>query len=89
MRTLSDITDAARRGEPVTEEELRLAVCAYDVFIAQLELEKDPKQLAKFFVAAESDPREYIGPANDPDNPEAVAWHKAFINTEVKENDID
>lgn len=89
MRTLSDITDAARRGEPVTEEELRLAVCAYDVFIAQLELEKDPKQLAKFFVAAESDPREYIGPANDPDNPEVVAWHKAFINTEVMENDID
>jgi len=86
MRTLSDITDAARRGEPVTEEELRLAVCAYDVFIAQLELEKDPKQLAKFFVAAESGPREYTGPANDP---EVVTWHKAFINTGVLENDID
>lgn len=55
MRTLSDITDAARRGEAVTEEELRLAVCAYDVFIA---------------------------PSNDPDNPEAVAWHKAFINVD-------
>jgi len=79
-RTLQQITDAARRGEPATEEELRLAVCAYDVFIAQLELEKDPKQLQKFFVAAEADPREYIGPANDPDNPDAVDWHNAFIN---------
>lgn len=80
MRTLQQITDAARRGEPATEEELRLAVCAYDVFIAQLELEKDPKQLQKFFVAAEAVPREYIGPANDPDNQDAVDWHKAFIN---------
>lgn len=80
MRTLQQITDAARRNEPVSELELRFAVCAYDVLLAQLELEKDPKQLQKFFVAAEADPRAYIGPANNPLNAEARDWHKAFIN---------
>lgn len=85
MRTLQQITDAARRNEPATDEELRLAVTAYDVLLAQLELDKDPKQLQKFFVAAESDPRAYVGPANDPANAEARDWHKAFIN--VGEND--
>lgn len=80
MRKLQEITDAARRGEPATEDELRYAVCAYDVFVAQLELDKDPKQLQKFFVACESDPREYIGEANDPARKEVREWHRAFIN---------
>lgn len=78
MRELHEITDAARRNEPATEEELRLAVCAYDVLMVQLELDKDPKQLAKFFTAAEASPEDYLGPANDPRNPDVVAWHKAF-----------
>lgn len=36
MRSLEDITDAVRRNEPATEDELRLAICAYDVLLAQL-----------------------------------------------------
>lgn len=80
MRTLQEITDAARRGESATEDELRFAVCAYDVFVAQLELDRDPKQLAKFFIAAESDPREYLGEANAPTRADVQAWHRAFIN---------
>jgi len=80
MRTLQQITDATRRNEEATEEELRFAVCAYDVLLAQLELEQDPKQLQKFFIAAEADPRAYIGPTNNPLNAEARDWHKAFIN---------
>ena len=85
MRTLQEITDACRRCEPVTGEELMYAVCAYDVLLAQLELERDPKQLQKFMVAAEADPRVYIGPANDPLNAEARDWHKAFINVGQEE----
>lgn len=80
MRQLHEITDAVRRNEPVTEEELRLAVCAYDVLMVKLELDQDPKQLAKFFEASELAPDAYIGPANDPRDPGVVAWHKAFIN---------
>lgn len=77
-RTLQEITDAARRDEPATPLELQLAVCAYDVLIAQLELELDPRQLEKYFTAATLPPLQYIGPANDPDDPEVTAWHKAF-----------
>lgn len=82
MRTLHEITDAARRNEPATEEELRLAVCAYDVLLAQLEVENDPKQLEKFFAASTRAPLQFIGPANDPRDPDVVAWHRAFINVE-------
>lgn len=80
MRKLHEITDAVRRNEEVTEEELRLAVCAYDVLMVKLELDQDPKQLEKFFFAAEADPVAYIGPQNDPRDPKVAAWHKAFIN---------
>lgn len=82
MRSLEDITDAVRRNEPATEDELRLAICAYDVLLAQLQLDKNPVLLAEFFKAGEADPLTYIGPANDPRNPEAVAWHKAFKKVE-------
>lgn len=82
MRSLEDITDAVRRNEPATEDELRLAICAYDVLLAQLQLENNPVLLAEFFKAGEADPSTYIGPANDPRNPEAVAWHKAFKTVE-------
>ena len=80
MRTLQEITDAARRNEPITDNELRYAVCAYDVLLFQLDLSKDYKQLKKFMIAADMDPREFIGPANDPRNPYAVNWHKTTIN---------
>lgn len=79
MRQLHEITDAVRRNEPATEEELRLAVCAYDVLMVQLELDRDPKQLQKFFFAAEAAPDAYLGPENDPRDPGVAAWHRAFI----------
>lgn len=80
MRTLQQITDAARRNEEVTEKEALYAICAYDVLLAQLELEQDVPKLTKFMTAAEMDPQVYIGRDNDPYNLDAVAWHKAFIN---------
>ena len=80
MRTLQEITDSARRNEPIPWVELQFAVCAYDVLLSQLDLENDVPKLTKFMVAAEADPVEYIGPANNPQDPEVAAWHKAFIN---------
>ena len=78
MRTLNEITSACRRGEPVTEEELRYAVCAYDVMVAQFEIENHAVLLEKYFVAAEMDVKEYVGPNNDPNDPEVQKWHRAF-----------
>lgn len=69
MRTLDDITTAVRRAEPVTTEELTLAICAYD----------DAVQLQEYFVAGDPDPLAYIDPANDPRNAESVHWHKTMI----------
>jgi hypothetical protein len=79
MRTLDEITTAVRRAEPVTTEELALAVCAYDVLLAKLEVDKNPVQLQEYFVAGDNDPAEYIGPENDPRNAESVNWHKTII----------
>ena len=84
-RTLQEITDAARRNEPITPQELRYAVCAYDVFLSKVDLEQNVEQLQEFFIAAESIPLEYIGPANDPNDPNVVNWHKAFINVGTEE----
>lgn len=81
MRTLQQITDAVRRNEEVTDDELRYTICAYDVLLNQLELDRDVPQLTKFMYAAEADPKEYIGPKNDPYDPEVVVWHRSFINT--------
>lgn len=89
MRRLADIVDAVRRNEYAHVEELRYVVCAFDVLLAQLEVERNPEQLGKYMLAAESCPKEYIGNANDPGNPEVVRWHKAFVNVgkkELKEN---
>lgn len=80
MRTLQDITDAARVNGVATDEELRLAIVAYDVLLARLGLENDPKQLEKYLRAVDSFPRAYIGTANDPNNEAAREWHRAFIN---------
>ena len=87
MRTLTEITDAARRDEAVSHGELQYAVCAYDVLLAQFKLEAHPTQLALYFVAAEQCPREFIGPANDPAEHTARAWHTAFINVGKPDNE--
>ena len=79
MRTLDEITTAVRRAEAVTVEELLLAVCAYDVLMSKLKVPDNPVQLAEYFIAGDTSPEEYIGPANDPRNPEAVTWHKTMI----------
>ncbi len=80
MRTLTEITNAVRRNEEVTIDELRLAVCAYDVMVAKFNVPQDRQQMEEFFRAAESDPAEYIGWNNNPDNPESVDWHRSHIN---------
>lgn len=79
MRTLDQITAAVRRGEPVTELELRLAVASYDVLMARLEVEKSPTQLQEYFIAGDSTPENYLGVINDPRNPESVGWHRSMI----------
>ena len=78
MRTLDEIVSATRMGEPTTPEELRYAVVACDVLLAQLSLDVDPVRLAKYFEAAELPPIEYAGWDNDPENPDAVAWYRAM-----------
>lgn len=83
MRTLDEITTAARRAEPVTKDELILAVCAYDVLLASIKLEHYPVMLAEYFKASDSPPGAYIGPANDPNSAEAVHWHKVMIGANV------
>lgn len=80
MRTLTEITNAVRRNEEVTTDELRLAVAAYDVMVAKFNIQQDRQQVEEFFRAAESDPAEYIGWVNNPDNPESVEWHRSQIN---------
>lgn len=80
MRTLAQITDAARRGENVSHGELLYAVVAYDVLLARFEVEKHPVQLAEFFKAAEQCPRVYVGVANDPAEQGAREWHAAMLS---------
>lgn len=79
MQTLTEITHAVRRNQQVNPTELRYAVAAYDVLIAKLNVSQDQEQVKEFFKAAESDPREYIGWSNDPENPEARDWHQRTI----------
>lgn len=80
MRTLQQITDAARRNEGVSFDELQYAVCAYDVLFASCEPTQHRPLMREFFRAAESTPRAYIGWQNDPQNPDAVAWHRSQVN---------
>ena len=80
MRTLDAIVAATRSAEPVTEEELRYAVVAFDVLLYSLDLPADYKRRQQWFVAAEADPREYIGEANDPANEKAIAWYQTMHN---------
>ena len=80
MRTLTEITNAVRRDQPVTQLELRYAVAAYDVMVAKMHISQDDQMIAEFFRAAESDPKKYIGWENDPMNKHSTEWHKNVIN---------
>lgn len=80
MRSLTQITNAVRRADEATEQELRAVIVAYDVLLVKMNVQQDPEMLKQFFKAAESDPEEYIGWENDPRNPEAIEWHRAHIN---------
>ena len=80
MRTLKEISSAVRRHEYASTDELRYALVAYDVLIYQLDIAQDEQQLAEFFKAFETCPKEYVGWENDPENPEAVKWHTEHIN---------
>lgn len=77
-KTLDQIVSAIRLGEPVSYDDAVYAIVAFDVLLAQLELEKTPEKLQHYFVAAELPPAKYIGPNNDPKNPEALAWYRAM-----------
>lgn len=80
MRTLDAIVAATRSAEPVTEEELRYAVVAFDVLLYSLDLPADYKRLQQWFVAAEADPQKYIGKDNDPADEEAATWYRIMHN---------
>lgn len=88
MKTLSEITDAVRRNEAVTEEELRVAVVTYDVLMARIDVTRYPEAMAEFFKATNGDPREYYGHENAPDNPEYAEWHKAFVNVTGDQDEL-
>lgn len=79
MRTLDEITTAVRRNEPVTTDEMRLAIVAYDVLMAKFNIEKYPALMHEYFIAGDAVPEVYVGAANHPDNADAVAWHKGNI----------
>lgn len=76
--TLDEIVAAVRTNDLVTGRDMRYAIVAFDVLMSQLHVDRNVEQLAEFFKAASSPPREYIGEANDPENPEAVEWYKAM-----------
>lgn len=89
MRTLDEIVAAVRSNETYTEDELVYAVVAFDVLLHQLDLLGDAPRLQRYFIAAEADPRKFIGEANDPQNPEAVAWYKAMHSVQLPEGEND
>lgn len=77
-RTLDQIIDKVRRGGTVATDDLRYAVVAFDVLLAQLDLPSDVARMEKYMQAAALPPRRYVGEGNDPENPEAVAWFVAM-----------
>lgn len=78
MPTLSDITSAARKGDPLDPVDARKALAAYDVLLASLDVSRHPKQLEEYFRAAEAELADYLGWENDPDNPAAREWYAAM-----------
>ena len=86
-KTLNQIVESARIGEPLTNNELRFAVCAFDVLLAQLDISQNPEQLASYFVAAELPPEAYLGENNHPDSAAFREWYTAFKNFGAKKNE--
>lgn len=84
MRTLDEIVNAVRSAEgEATDEELRYAVTAFDVLVSRLKVEENTTQLHEWFAAAETPLDEYLGSANRPDSPEAIAWYRAMRSAGV------
>lgn len=77
---LHEITAACRTGEPVDQELLILAICAYDVLMAQVtgDSMNQTQVKAEYFKAGDTKPAEYIGWNNHPDNPEFQAWYRSL-----------
>lgn len=91
MRTLSEITAAVRQGDPVTGDELRYAVVAYDVMVAQMELPNGPARPGRSTTSRRrtTTPREYIGQANDPAFPDARQWYAAMRGAGNEKKTLD
>lgn len=78
-RTLAEIVSAVRLNGPTTPDELRYAVAAFDVALAQMDISRHHDQLNEYFKAAGLPPRQYVGEANDPEKPAAVEWYRQTI----------
>lgn len=87
MRTLDEIVASARLNELLDPDEARYAIVAFDVLLAQLNLDQDAERLKEWMVAATNSPQEYVGEANDPQNPDAVAWYRAMHGVQVPAQD--
>ncbi|MCP4469624.1 MAG: hypothetical protein GY815_02870 [Gammaproteobacteria bacterium] len=87
MRNLDEITAAVRTGLAVTDEEMRRAIVAYDVLLAQFDLPRYPALLAEYFLAGETDVKVYAGSANDYSDPAAREWYRDFHAVDIMNGD--
>lgn len=83
MRPLKEIITDARTGGDTYYDEVLYALVAYDVMLAGFDLENDPDRLQQYLTVLDADPEKFVGPANDPKNPEAVRHYKAFDNIDI------
>lgn len=83
MRTLDEIITTARLNRDLDCEEARYAIVALDVLLSQLQLDGDVARFQKWQAAASLSPKDYVGSANDPQNPAAVAWYRAMHRLSV------
>ena len=86
MRTLGEIISAAKIGEPVTHEEALYALLAYDILSTfdHMAVRKMVRDCVEEAVHVHKDlfqrwkralvlpPKTYLGPRNDPANPDVV-----------------
>lgn len=84
MRALDEIVAAARLNEELDPREARFALVAFDVLIADMQLEHDVAKLQAWMQAAVTPPDRYIGEANSPENAEAVEWMRAMRGASEK-----
>lgn len=89
MRTLDEIVAAARLNEELDADDARYAIVAFDVLLSQLNLDQDAERLKEWMVAATNSPQEYAGEANDPQNPDAVAWYRAMHGVQAPPRMVD